>query len=162
MLFYGTWFGLLVLRVEIAYAFKDFLLSSLFCNRYHVPRSWFRSSGNVLVIFEEKGGDPTKISFSRRVVTGVCGFISDNYPFGDLDSWDKNSEFNGEAKVTLQLKCPESKLISSIRFASFGTPNGTCGSYLKGNCHDPDSISVVEKVCSKFLLISLHDCPSIA
>eukprot|EP00268_Persea_americana_P036741 TRINITY_DN3626_c0_g1_i1.p1 TRINITY_DN3626_c0_g1~~TRINITY_DN3626_c0_g1_i1.p1 ORF type:complete len:855 (+),score=133.65 TRINITY_DN3626_c0_g1_i1:195-2759(+) len=115
---------------------------------YHVPRSWFRPSGNVLVIFEEKGGDPTKISFSRRVVTGVCGFISDNYPFGDLDSWDKNSEFNGEAKVTLHLKCPESKLISSIRFASFGTPNGTCGSYLKGNCHDPASISVVEKVCA--------------
>ncbi|GAA0166306.1 galactosidase [Lithospermum erythrorhizon] len=33
---------------------------------YHVPRSWFKPSGNVLVIFEEKGGDPTKIRLARR------------------------------------------------------------------------------------------------
>ncbi|KAK2445097.1 beta-galactosidase [Trifolium repens] len=36
---------------------------------YHVPRSWFKPSGNVLVIFEEKGGDPTKITFVRRTVS---------------------------------------------------------------------------------------------
>ncbi|KAH9288850.1 hypothetical protein KI387_032967, partial [Taxus chinensis] len=30
---------------------------------YHVPRSWIRSTGNVLVLFEEIGGDPTKITF---------------------------------------------------------------------------------------------------
>ncbi|KAK9292604.1 hypothetical protein L1049_020578 [Liquidambar formosana] len=30
---------------------------------YHVPRSWFKPSGNVLVIFEEEGGDPLKILF---------------------------------------------------------------------------------------------------
>lgn len=39
--------------------------------RYHVPRSWFKSSGNELVIFEEKGGYPTKIKLSRRKVTEV-------------------------------------------------------------------------------------------
>ncbi|GFQ08892.1 beta-galactosidase 10 [Phtheirospermum japonicum] len=39
---------------------------------YHVPRSWFKASGNVLVIFEEKGGDPTQIRFSTRKVTGAC------------------------------------------------------------------------------------------
>ncbi|CAN7100908.1 unnamed protein product [Brassica rapa subsp. narinosa] len=38
---------------------------------YHVPRSWFKSSGNELVIFEEKGGYPTKIKLSRRKVTEV-------------------------------------------------------------------------------------------
>ncbi|XP_010521248.1 PREDICTED: beta-galactosidase 10 [Tarenaya hassleriana] len=36
---------------------------------YHVPRSWFKPSGNELVIFEERGGDPTKIKLSRRKVT---------------------------------------------------------------------------------------------
>ncbi|KAF0912239.1 hypothetical protein E2562_013192 [Oryza meyeriana var. granulata] len=34
---------------------------------YHVPLSWFHPTGNTLVIFE-KGGDPTKITFSRRTV----------------------------------------------------------------------------------------------
>ncbi|XP_068653688.1 beta-galactosidase 6-like [Aristolochia californica] len=29
---------------------------------YHVPRSFFKSTGNLLVLFEEVGGDPTKIS----------------------------------------------------------------------------------------------------
>ncbi|CAL9191724.1 unnamed protein product [Musa hybrid cultivar] len=36
---------------------------------YHVPRSWFQPSGNTLVFFEEKGGDPTRITFARRRVT---------------------------------------------------------------------------------------------
>lgn len=39
---------------------------------YHVPRSWFRPSGNVLVIFEERGGDPAQIRFSRRKISGFA------------------------------------------------------------------------------------------
>ncbi|KAL6496531.1 hypothetical protein OROGR_029789 [Orobanche gracilis] len=33
---------------------------------YHIPRSWLKPSGNLLVVFEEWGGDPTKISLVRR------------------------------------------------------------------------------------------------
>ncbi|KAK6151943.1 hypothetical protein DH2020_014578 [Rehmannia glutinosa] len=33
---------------------------------YHIPRSWLRPSGNLLVVFEEWGGDPTRISLVRR------------------------------------------------------------------------------------------------
>lgn len=33
---------------------------------YHVPRSWLKPSGNLLVVFEEWGGDPTGISLVRR------------------------------------------------------------------------------------------------
>nr|AAK40304.1 beta-galactosidase [Capsicum annuum] len=33
---------------------------------YHVPRSWLKTSGNLLVVFEEWGGDPTGISLVRR------------------------------------------------------------------------------------------------
>lgn len=33
---------------------------------YHVPRSWLKPSGNLLVVFEEWGGDPTKISLVKR------------------------------------------------------------------------------------------------
>ncbi|GKB15112.1 zinc finger, CCHC-type containing protein [Tanacetum coccineum] len=32
---------------------------------YYVSRSWFKPSGNVLVLFEEKGRDPIQITFSR-------------------------------------------------------------------------------------------------
>nr|GMD41234.1 beta-galactosidase-like [Ipomoea batatas]GME18130.1 beta-galactosidase-like [Ipomoea batatas]GME18131.1 beta-galactosidase-like [Ipomoea batatas] len=33
---------------------------------YHVPRSWLKPSGNFLVVFEEWGGDPDRISMVRR------------------------------------------------------------------------------------------------
>ncbi|XP_010536861.1 PREDICTED: beta-galactosidase 12 [Tarenaya hassleriana] len=33
---------------------------------YHVPRSWLKPSGNLLVVFEEWGGDPNGITLVRR------------------------------------------------------------------------------------------------
>ncbi|KAL4280485.1 hypothetical protein GQ457_03G001550 [Hibiscus cannabinus] len=37
--------------------------------RYHVPRSWLKSTRNLLVVFEETGGDASKISVLKRSVT---------------------------------------------------------------------------------------------
>ncbi|XP_039030398.1 beta-galactosidase 5-like [Hibiscus syriacus] len=36
---------------------------------YHVPRSWLKPRKNLLVLFEELGGDATKISLVRRTVS---------------------------------------------------------------------------------------------
>ena len=33
---------------------------------YHVPRSWLKPSGNLLVVFEEWGGDPTWMTLVKR------------------------------------------------------------------------------------------------
>ncbi|EPS64494.1 beta-galactosidase, partial [Genlisea aurea] len=33
---------------------------------YHVPRSWIKPTDNLLIVFEELGGDPTKISLATR------------------------------------------------------------------------------------------------
>ena len=128
--------------VDIIYFLKAemgqmaFLLS-VWC-RYHVPRSWFKPSGNVLVIFEEKGGDPTKITFSKRKTSGLCSLIAEDYP--------NDGSGNDEARPTVHLLCPKNSSISNVKFASFGNPTGRCGSYSKGDCHDPNSTSVVEKV----------------
>ena len=118
-------------------------LLSVWC-RYHVPRSWFKPSGNVLVIFEEKGGDPTKINFSRRKISGVCALVAEDYP--SVETWPENGKEHNKIKTSAYLKCPENTSISTIKFASFGTPTGTCGSYSKGDCHDPNPTSAVEKV----------------
>ncbi|XP_065874195.1 beta-galactosidase 10 [Euphorbia lathyris] len=109
---------------------------------YHVPRSWFKPSGNVLVIFEEKGGDPTKIKFSRRKISGVCAHAAEDYAVTNLEQFQRASD-----KASVHLKCPKYSRISTIKFASFGSPTGTCGSYKQGECHDPKSIDVVEKMC---------------
>ncbi|EEF39470.1 beta-galactosidase, putative [Ricinus communis] len=115
--------------------------------RYHVPRSWFKPSGNILVIFEEKGGDPTKITFSRRKISGVCALVAEDYPMANLESLENAGSGSSNYKASVHLKCPKSSIISAIKFASFGSPAGACGSYSEGECHDPKSISVVEKVC---------------
>ncbi|KAK3420983.1 hypothetical protein EUGRSUZ_G01704 [Eucalyptus grandis] len=37
---------------------------------YHVPRSWLRPTKNLLVVFEETGGDASRIALVKRVVIG--------------------------------------------------------------------------------------------
>ncbi|KAJ0094199.1 hypothetical protein Patl1_15485 [Pistacia atlantica] len=83
-----------------------------------------------LVIFEEKGGDPTKIKFAKRKISGMCALVGEDYPL-----------------ATVNLKCPKNSSISEVKFASFGNPEGTCGSYRMGHCHDPTSTSVIEMAC---------------
>ncbi|XAR60280.1 Beta-galactosidase [Bertholletia excelsa] len=120
---------------------------------YHVPRSWFKPSGNILVIFEEKGGDPTQIRFSRRKTLGICALVSEDHPSFKPDSLHGDGSQDYMNGAIIQLKCPKNTHISTIRFASFGTPSGTCGSYSFGDCHDPSSTSVIEKVC-----LSKNEC----
>lgn len=126
--------------------------------RYHVPRSWFQPSGNTLVIFEEKGGDPTKISFGRRRATGLCSFRSEDYPSMDLESWDKAFNITSEGSAAFKLACPgpEGSVISSIKFASYGNPSGSCGNYSTGTCHYPNTQSVMEKVIFYTSIISIR------
>ncbi|PKI31692.1 hypothetical protein CRG98_047902 [Punica granatum] len=115
---------------------------------YHVPRSWFKPSGNVLVIFEEKGADPTKIKFSKRKTSSICSAVSEDYPSIDLESWNTNrDEDPKDRRAKAHLKCPEHTKIHGVNFASFGNPTGSCGSFSLGSCHDPTATSVVEKVC---------------
>ncbi|XP_022843486.1 beta-galactosidase 10 [Olea europaea var. sylvestris] len=114
---------------------------------YHVPRSWFKPSGNVLVIFEEIGGDPTSIQFSRRKISSVCSHISEDHPSFDFEHFQKDGAGDYNNKATVSLKCQKNTQISAVKFASFGNPVGTCGSYAQGECHDPSSISIVKKVC---------------
>ncbi|KAK6163297.1 hypothetical protein DH2020_000161 [Rehmannia glutinosa] len=52
------------------------------------------------------------------------------------------------ARPTLSLGCPSpNQVISEIKFASFGTPLGTCGSFSHGRCSSKRALSVVEQAC---------------
>lgn len=50
----------------------------------------------------------------------------------------------GKAKV--HLSCDPGQKITNIKFASFGTPQGTCGSFSEGKCHAHKSYDIFEKV----------------
>ncbi len=45
---------------------------------------------------------------------------------------------------TVTLTAPSGFVINSITFASYGTPNGTCGGFTLGGCHASNSASIVE------------------
>ncbi|KAF8085624.1 hypothetical protein N665_0656s0003 [Sinapis alba] len=115
---------------------------------YHVPRSWIKPSGNTLVLLEEMGGDPTKISFAtKQRGRNLCLKVSQSHP-APVDTWTSDSKLSNRTSPVLSLKCPVStQVISSINFASFGTPTGTCGSFSHGPCSSSRSLSIVQKAC---------------
>jgi len=45
------------------------------------------------------------------------------------------------------LKCPYGMVISEIKFASYGTPTGSCHSFELGSCHEETTKEVVEDLC---------------
>ncbi|KAL6993496.1 Beta-galactosidase 3, partial [Sarracenia purpurea var. burkii] len=114
---------------------------------YHVPRSWLKPTQNLLVLFEELGGDPTKISLLKRSVTSVCADVAEYHPMfknWHIESYGKTEDFH---IPKAHLRCGPGHSISSIKFASFGTPLGTCGSFQQGACHASTSYSILEKQC---------------
>ncbi|GKU90013.1 hypothetical protein SLEP1_g4066 [Rubroshorea leprosula] len=114
---------------------------------YHVPSSWLKPTQNLLVVFEELGGDASKISLMRRSVTNVCADAYENHSAVENYSIESNDESKVLPDAKVHLKCTTGQFLSSIKFASYGTPSGTCGSFHKGTCHAPNSQAVLEKDC---------------
>ncbi|KAL3621849.1 Beta-galactosidase 3 [Castilleja foliolosa] len=115
---------------------------------YHLPRSWLKATQNLVVLFEEVGGDPTRINVVKRSVTSVCAAVSEYHP--NIKNWRmegygiKTQDFD---KPKVHLRCGPGQSISLIKFASFGTPLGTCGTFQEGTCHAPNSHTILERKC---------------
>ncbi|VFQ93447.1 unnamed protein product [Cuscuta campestris] len=112
---------------------------------YHVPRSWLRPRGNLLVVFEEHRGDPSRIAMVKRSVRSVCADVSEFQP--NVRNLQIERSGNKEKFRKAKLKCGPCQYISSIKFASFGTPFGTCGKFSHGPCHAPNSYTILKKEC---------------
>ncbi|KAM7506125.1 hypothetical protein LguiB_005029 [Lonicera macranthoides] len=108
---------------------------------YHIPRSWVYPGENLVVLHEELGGDPSKISLLTQTGQEVCSHVSEADP-PHADSWKPHSSQTPE----VQLKCEQGWHITSIQFASFGTPKGGCGAFTTGSCH-ANVLSIVQQVC---------------
>jgi len=119
--------------------------------RYHVPRSWLKPKGNLMVVFEELGGNPNWISLMKREISSVCADINEWQP--TLVNWHLQSsrKVSKPLRPKAHLWCAPGQTISSIKFASFGTPEGSCGNYREGSCHAHKSYDIFEKVCSSYI-----------
>ncbi|KAF2285145.1 hypothetical protein GH714_038820 [Hevea brasiliensis] len=127
---------------------------------YHVPRSWVNPSGNLLVVFEEWGGDPSAISLVKRSTGSVCADIFEGQP--SLKNWKMIAlgKFD-HLQPKAHLWCPSGQKISQIKFASYGMPQGTCGSFREGNCHAHKSYVAFEKKCVGKQSCSLTVAPEV-
>ncbi|KAI3464903.1 hypothetical protein Pfo_021566 [Paulownia fortunei] len=114
---------------------------------YHVPRFWLQPTQNLIVLFEELGGDASKICFVKRTTSGVCANAFENHPMVANYQIDSTSTQKMLHQAKVHLRCAPGQSISTIKFASFGTPTGTCGSFQLGNCHAQNSHAVIEKIC---------------
>ncbi|XP_010522389.1 PREDICTED: beta-galactosidase 9 [Tarenaya hassleriana] len=119
--------------------------------RYHVPRSWLNPSNNLLVLFEEIGGNPFKISVKTVTASLLCAQVSESH-YPPLRKWSKPEFMNGTISIEgtapeMHLHCEEGNVISSIEFASYGTPKGSCQNFSTGRCHSSNSLSIVSEAC---------------
>jgi hypothetical protein len=101
--------------------------------------------GNLLVIFEEVGGDPLQISVVTRSQDVICGHVSELHPPPFDETWISNHNTTSTTP-TLQLACTAGHHIIDINFSSYGNPDGSCGDFRKGACHAVDSFAAVHKV----------------
>lgn len=44
---------------------------------------------------------------------------------------------------TISLTAPVGTVFTAVEFASYGTPNGTCGNFTLGGCHATNSVTLV-------------------
>ncbi|KAJ4953530.1 hypothetical protein NE237_030362 [Protea cynaroides] len=128
---------------------------------YHIPRSWLNPTGNLLVLFEEWGGDPTGISLVSRTVQSVCADIFEWQPTRTSWQMQASGKVQGPVRPRAHLWCAPGQKISSIKFASFGTPQGMCGSFQEGSCHAHKSYDAFEKRCIGQQMCSVTVAPEV-
>ncbi|PQM37133.1 beta-galactosidase 3 [Prunus yedoensis var. nudiflora] len=81
---------------------------------YHVPRSWLKPMQNLLVIFEELGGDPSRISL-----------VKDRFgtPLGTCGSYQEGTCHAATSYSVLQKKCiGKQRCAVTISNSNFGDP----------------------------------------
>ena len=99
-------------------------------------------------MLEEIGGDPNQISFATQELESLCSHVSQNHPL-PIEAWSQNKKSKSKSEPRVSLECPHpNQVISSIKFASFGTPQGKCGSFSHGECQSTKALSVLKKVSS--------------
>jgi len=102
-------------------------------------------------LFEESGGNPKQITFATKQMGSVCSHVSESHP-PPVDLWNSDAESGRKVGPVMLLECPyPNQVISSVKFASFGTPQGTCGNFKHGRCSSNKALSIVQKVFSCFL-----------
>eukprot|EP00850_Spirogloea_muscicola_P009780 SM000055S18314 [mRNA] locus=s55:738807:745644:- [translate_table: standard] len=108
---------------------------------YHVPREWLRPEDNLLVLFEEMGGDPSLVSLVERTPKTICASLRLG-PFATKANRNHNlsvSMVAGNEEEELELSCAPGQEIGALDFVGYADPAAVCGRLDKGDCYAPDT-----------------------
>lgn len=91
-------------------------------------------------------------SFSMQLVGGKgCFLYSQDSVCQTEQGWStghKDTTCGIAAQdASTTLKCPYGMVISQVKFASYGTPAGSCHNFEVGSCHEDTTKDVVEDLC---------------
>lgn len=91
-----------------------------------------------------------EISVKLHSTSSICATVSESH-YPPLHLWSHQDIVNGKVSISnavpeIHLQCDNGHSITSITFASFGTPQGSCQKFSQGDCHAPNSFAVVSEV----------------
>ncbi|XP_056698962.1 beta-galactosidase 13 isoform X2 [Spinacia oleracea] len=117
---------------------------------YHIPRVFLKTKDNLLVIFDETGGNINTVEIETVNRDTICSYIGEDMP-PTVMSWKRDKgDFIAaidDLRPMASLQCPNNKVITRVEFASFGNPYGVCGYFLLGTCNSPHTQNIVEQHC---------------
>jgi len=118
--------------------------------RFHIPRSFLNPQDNLLAIFEEEPLAPRQIEILNVNRDTICSFIAENDP-PNVNSWvSRRGNFHPIVPYLgpkALLECAPGKKITTVEFASFGNPSGSCGQYILGTCNAIATKQIVDQEC---------------
>lgn len=103
----------------------------------------------------------TQVAFAvGSTATGGVNYTSDRAGNGDLVHCAATPPVSGGNEYTVVANCSGGEYIVALGFASFGTPEGGCGGFTTGACHDNHTHGRVAAVCMHEMNCSLAVTPS--
>ncbi|KAK4401395.1 Beta-galactosidase 13 [Sesamum angolense] len=116
---------------------------------YHVPRSFLKPTNNLMVVFEETGGNPRKIEILVVNRDTICSVVTEYHPphVSSFDLKENKLRYNVNPIKGAHLACPDKKIIEKVEFVSFGEADGACGAFIAGKCDSKKAHKLVEKEC---------------
>ncbi|GFP89048.1 beta-galactosidase 14 [Phtheirospermum japonicum] len=132
-------------------------------NEYHIPREYLKPKDNLLVVYEESGGNPEQIEIQTVNRDTICSVITEYHP-PHISSWErKDNQFRNitDPIKAAYLTCPDdNKIMKKVEFASFGNAEAPVGPSDPAHAIPPESTRLSKR--EQLVDAGKESCPEIA